>query len=399
MAALAPTQTEQTNQGALSYSGNPDFRGYVAANQPGLLGLVGNAPTSGSAFNVGNGINPTALVNYSKQNNVSANDVVASINNLYNNYSTLSKSGVAGSTTGTGGTGGSGSGSSSSSLNQPLYTQGIQQEYGATIGNAPTAQNILTQQEGTAEQQYNDSAQTAIANANQQNAGNQAFLQNQEDTTKAGQNLSLTELASQIRAQHQGLQAQLGSTGAGSSSAAELGDEGLAQEQNTSRANIQQQAGGNISSLETQKAGQNADTSTIVQGYQKTAADQVATVKANYAQLMNQLATSLQQAQGEEKARLAEFGQNLTDAANQALGNIETQLSQNTNSLLTQGASVLNATALPTPTAVNPVNAPQVSPFSPGSSTGNATTSANGTPAGGSIYSLLQQQSQQPVTA
>lgn len=282
-----------------------------------------------------------------------------------------------------------------SSLNQPLYVQGIQQEYGATIGNAPTAQNILNQQEQTSEQQYNDAAQVAIANAQQQNSGNQAYLENQIANTKQGQQLSLSELASQIRAQHQGLGAQLGSVGAGSSSAALLGDQGLAQEQNTQRANIQQQAGAGISSAQTQENAQNADTDTIIKGYQKTAADQVATVKANYAQLMNQLATSLSQAQGEEKARLAEFGQSLTDAANQALGTIENQLQTNTGSLLTQGASALNSQNLPTPTAVNAVNAPTVSPFIPGSNTGNATSSA---PTGGSVYSLLQNQSNQPIT-
>lgn len=295
--------------------------------------------------------------------------------------------------TNTGGNTGGTTGLDGTTLNAPQYIQGIQQEYGATINNAPTAANILTSQEGAAEKQYNDTAGTAIANAQQQNNANQAVLQGQIGTTKQGQTLSLTELASQIRAQHQGLGAQLGSVGAGSSSASLLGDEGLAQEQNTSRANIQQQAGSNISNLETQEAGQTADTGTLVQGYQKTAADQVATVKENYAQLMNQLATSLNQAQGEEKARLAEFGQTLTDAANTSLNNIESQLTNNTGALLTSGAETLNQGSLPAVTQVNPVTAPQVTPFNVGANSGNATAA----PAGGSLYTLLQQQSQQPV--
>lgn len=282
-----------------------------------------------------------------------------------------------------------------SGINAPQYIQGIQQEYGATINNAPTAANILTGQSNAAQQQYNDAANIAIANAQQQGAGNDAILNGQESTTRQGQNLSLTELASQIRAQHQGLGAQLGSVGAGSSSAALLGDQGLAQEQNTQRANIQQQAGGNIANLETQKQAQDKNVDTLVQGYQKTASDQVATVRQNYAQLMNQLQTSLDQAQGEEKARLAEFGQTLTDAANQSLSQIEGQLKNNTNSLLTQGAASLTEGSLPTVQNVNPVSAPQVSPFTVGNNSGNATAA----PSGGSIYSLLQNQAQQPITA
>lgn len=287
-------------------------------------------------------------------------------------------------------------GLSGTSLNAPEYIQGIQQEYGATINAAPQSAQILGQQEGTAEKTYNDAAATAIANAQQQNSGNQAVLQNQIGTTKQGQNLSLTELASQIRAQHQGLGAQLGASGAGSSSAALLGDQGLAQEQNTQRANIQQQAGGNISNLETQQGAQTADTNTLVQGYQKTASDQVATVQSNYAQLMKQLQTSLDQAQGEEKARLAEFGQTLTDAANTSLSNIESQLQNNTNGLLTSGATSLAQGSLPTVTNVAPITSPQVSPFVVGGNTGNATATPN---AGGSYYSLIQNQAQQPVTA
>lgn len=295
-----------------------------------------------------------------------------------------------------GGTVSSGSGSGSSILT-PQYLQGIEQEYGATINNAPTAQGILNSQEGAAEQQYNDAAGVAIANAQQQNTGNQAYLQNQINSTQQGQNLSLSELASQIRAQHQGLGAQLGTVGAGSSSAALLGDQGLAQEQNTQRANVQQSAGADITGLETQQKAQTADLNTLVTGYQKTAADQVATVKANYAQLMNQLAVSLNQAQGEEKARLAEFGQSLTGAANAALGNIESQLQNNTNTLLTQGTAKLSEGSLPTPTGVDPINMAQVTPFTASAGSGNATSS--GAPAGGSLYSLLQQQSGQPVTA
>lgn len=292
-----------------------------------------------------------------------------------------------------GATGGN-TGLSGTQLNAPLYVQGIQQEYGAVLNNAPKAQQILGQQENTLEQQYQHGADIAIANARQQNAGNQAVLQSQVEGTQKGQALSLSELANQIRAQHQGLGAQLGAVGAGSSSAAELGDRGLAEEQNTQRANIEQQAGSNISNLQTQAAAQGATAQTLIEGYQKTAADQIATVKANYAQLMNQLQVQLDQAQGEEKARLAEFGQSLTDAAKQSLSAIESNLSTNTNALLSQGAAKLTEGSLPTVQNVNPVSYQAPNPNSPVSSAGGNATASGATP-----YLLLRQQANQQLGA
>jgi hypothetical protein len=293
----------------------------------------------------------------------------------------------------TGSTGGLGS-----NFNAPLYIQGIQEEYGKTIGNAPTAQNILNTGQTTAEQSANDASQAAIANAQQQNAGNQAVIHGQIDSTQKGQALSLQELANQIRAMHQGLGAQLGASGAGSSSASIMGDQGIAQEQNTQRANIQQQAGSDVTNLENQSQAQDADTQTLIEGYKKTAADQVATIKNNYSQLMLNLDNALASAQGEEKARLAEFGQHLTDAANTALGNVESELEKNTQGSLTSGMETLKQGSLPTVQNVNPITMPQLSAnatVTPGA--GN--TTSTGAPAGGSIYSLLQQQQQQPFSS
>lgn len=314
---------------------------------------------------------------------------------------TVTQSGAGGSTGGTTpittstNQSGGGTGVGGTSLNAPLYVQGIQQEYGAVLNNAPKARQILTQQEQGLEGQYQHGADIAIANAQQQNAGNQAVLQSQIEGTKKGQALSLAELANQIRAQYQGLGAQLGAVGAGSSSARELGARGLAEEQNTQRANIEQQAGSNISNLQTQQTAQNADTNTLIEGYRKTAADQIATVKNNYAQLMNQLQVQLDQAQGEEKARLAEFGQALTDAAKQSLANIEANLSNNTNSLLTQGAAKLTEGSLPTVQNVNPISYQAPNPNSGVSPAGGNTTS---TGAPGGLVPFLRDQANQPIT-
>lgn len=279
-------------------------------------------------------------------------------------------------------------------LNAPLYVQGIQQEYGAVLNNAPKAQQILGQQEGSLESQYQHGADVAIANAQQQNTGNQAVLQSQIAGTQSGQKLSLQELANQIRAQYQGLGAQLGSVGAGSSSAAEMGSRGLAEEQNTQRANIEQQAGSNIANLQSQQKAQQSDTDTLIAGYRQTANDQMATVKANYAQLMNQLQVQLDQAQGEEKARLAEFGQTLTDAAKQSLSNIENELTNNTNSLLTQGVATMKEGSLPQVQNVNPITYTAPSPNSP-----VATAGGNSTSSGAPLIPYLREQSNQPLGA
>ena len=287
------------------------------------------------------------------------------------------------------------SGLGGTSLNAPLYVQGIQQEYGAVLNNAPKAQQILGQQEGALEGQYQHGADVAIANAQQQNAGNQAVLQSQIEGTQKGQTLSLAELANQIRSQYQGLGAQLGAAGAGSSSAREMGAKGLAEEQNTQRANIEQQAGSNISNLQTQQAAQNADTNTLIEGYRKTAADQIATVKANYAQLMNQLQVQLDQAQGEEKARLAEFGQSLTDAAKQSLAAIEAQLTNNTNSLLSEGTAKLTEGSLPTVQSVSPISYTAPNPNSSVPTTGSNTTSPG---APGGLVPFLRDQANQPIS-
>jgi len=289
-------------------------------------------------------------------------------------------------------TGGSGT---PSTFNAPGYIAGIQQEYGAQINAAPQNEAILQGQSNAAQNAVNTNTGAQEATYQTQANAQNATLQNAIGSQQNQQQLSLAELADQIRGQHSGLQAQLGAVGAGNSSAQGLGDVALAHEQNTNAANVDQQANANISGAQTQEAGVNAVLGANIKQLDLAKQNQINTITTNYAQLMQQLQVSLQTAQGEEKARLAEFGQNLTASAIQSLTAVNNSIQNNANALLTQGAQ--GATGLqniPTAQAVNPIVTPQVSPFSPNSQPGNATASAS-VPTGGSLSALLNQNNQQ----
>ena len=271
----------------------------------------------------------------------------------------------------------------------PAYTQGIQQEYGAQINAAPTNMAILNQGNAAAQNAAitNTGAQegTFQTQANAQNA----TLGNAINSQQNQQQLSLAELADQIRGQHQGLMAQLGATGAGSSSASGLGDVALAHEQNTNRANIDQQANAGITNAQTQEAGVNAVLKSNTDTLEVAKQNQLNTISNNYAQLMSQLQVALQTAQGEEKRALGLYGQQLTSSALQSLSDLDNSIKSNTQGLLTQGAQ--GATGLkdiPTAQAVAPITSRPISPFTTSTPAGNATAA----PAGGSLASLLQQQ-------
>jgi len=293
-------------------------------------------------------------------------------------------------TTGTGT--GTGTGSSST-FNAPGYIAGINQEYGAQLNAGPQNEAILQQGAQAAQNAVNTNTGAQEATYQTQANAQNATLQNAIGSQQNQQQLSLAELADQIRGQHQGLQAQLGAVGAGNSSAQGLGDVALAHEQNTDAANVDQQANQNISGAQTQEAGVNAVLGANIAQLNTAKQNQINTITNNYAQLMQQLQVSLQTAQGEEKARLAEFGQNLTASALQSLSSLNGSIQNNANALLTQGST--GATGLqdiPQAQAVNPIVNNPISPFSPGTT---ANSNATATPSGGSLASLLNQNNQQ----
>lgn len=292
-----------------------------------------------------------------------------------------------------------GGSSSESAFNAPGYIAGIQQEYGAQINAGPQNEAILNQGEQTGINAANTNTAAQGATYQTQANAQDATLQNAIGSQESQQNLSLAELANQMRGQNQGLQAQLGSVGAGSSSAGLAGQQALAQEQNTNQANIDQQANSNITGAQTQEAGVNAVLQANLSQLNTYKQNQINQITNQYAQLQQQLATALQTAQGEEKARLAEFGQNLTGTAIQSLTNLNSQINSQAQSLINQGnTSATNLQNIPTAQAVNPIQTQNLSPFVNNTQPGGANGNTSSVPGGLTLNQLLQQQQNTPVS-
>lgn len=369
----------QTTASGMSYVGNPDFRGYVAANAPQYLSLVGND----------GGVNQNALANYGTINQQGAgpeeqqrqSQATSAIQNLYSQFKGYNQGQVLGASTGSGG------------INSPGYLQGIQNEYGASIANAqrqiPFYQNYMNTLTGAAsnqaEQQRQDENNTFAANNN--------AYETQKQGVSNQQKLSLAELADQIHGQNVGLTNQLGTIGAGSSSAVGAGQNALARVQNTNRADIQQQSGTNLANISAAQQG-------LFQQHQSNL-DQIANFKTNtlnqiigyYTPLIQNAQTALHQAQGEEQRLAAMY--NLKSLSNEATGalsdldNSVNALTQRSLQSLSTPESLSPLTVKAAPTAVQ---SPSTSPFNVGN-TGAGNTTAS--PTGGSLSALMDQLKQQ----
>jgi hypothetical protein len=273
-------------------------------------------------------------------------------------------------------------------LNAPAYIQGINQEYGAQINAGPTNLALLSGANDAAQTGANtNTAAQEAAFATQGNA-QKATLQNTIGSQQNQQQLSLAELADQIRGQHQGLQAQLGAAGAGSSSAVGQGEAALANEQNTQRANINQQGNANITNAQTQIAGIDAVTQANFNQLEVAKKNQLQQIANNYASLLTQLSTALQTAQGEQKARLASYGQQLSASALDNLSSLDSQIKGHAQTLINQGVQGAQGLQnVPQAQDVKPISFQPLSPFAPTTANqGNATA----TPTGGSLSRLLQ---------
>src|SRR5258706_63747 len=218
----------------------------------------------------------------------------------------------------------SSSGANSSGINSPAFLQGLQNEYGSSIANAqrqiPFYQNFMNTLSGAA---TNQAGQQQANENNVFNANNNAY-----ETQKQGignqQKLSLAELADQIHGQNAGLTHQLGTLGAGSSSAMETGQRALANVQNTNRADIQQQAGVGSANI---SAAQQA----LLSQHQSNL-DQISQFKTNtlsniigyYTPLIQNLQTAAQNAQGAQERLAAQYGlKTLSSEATGALANLD----------------------------------------------------------------------------
>lgn len=277
-------------------------------------------------------------------------------------------------------------------INQPEYLQGIQQEYGATINNAKAQVPYYTKLLNTLQSNVGSQAtqQTGDENNNYTAANNAYNTQNQ--ATQSQQQLSLSELADQIHGQNQGLVNQLGTMGAGSSSAVGAGQNALAKVQNTDRANIQQQAGAGTAEINAAQQSLLTQHQSNLDQIQQYKTNQLNSILGTYVPLIQNVNASMAQAQGEEKARLAEYNTSLTQQAGAALQKLDGDVASLTNASVKQVSENLSPESVKAAPAQ--VTVPTVSPFNGGGSGANANTTA--APTGGSIAALLQQN--QPTT-
>lgn len=284
-----------------------------------------------------------------------------------------------------------GSTTPTSSFDQAGYLAGIQQQYNSAIQGGS---NLIGQNQANLPINQANLNNYTLAQENAARATNQNQV-NTYNTQKQGvqnqQNLSLANLADQIRGQNQGLQAQLGAVGAGNSSAVGQGQLALAHEQNANRANIQQQTGANVANIDAliQQTQSTLDPYlATLQAYKQQQSDQIL---QNYNTLQTQLEQSIGTAQGEEKARLAMFGQQLQDSAGAALTQLDQQIGEATKQFASQQQQNFQGPQYQAPTlaaAPPAITSPRVSPFSISQPTGNSTAS----PGGGSYIDLLRQQ-------
>lgn len=274
-------------------------------------------------------------------------------------------------------------------FNLPEYLAGIQQEYGGAVQRG--SQQIAQNQQYLPVQQadINRVAQGNINQASTQTAGQNAVANSYISGAQNQQALSLAELADQIRSANQGWQAQLGAQGAGFSSAAPMGQFGLAKEQNLNRANVQQQTANTINPLRTEIEANNQNLTQYQNNINAWKQQQIDSVMKNYATIQSQLEQAITQAQGEEKARLGMFGVALQNAAGSALTQIDTAVS---NALANNRVdySAGSAQFQPNAQAGAPaaITSPAVSPFQPSGTTDQGTDNM----AGGSLVSILQRQ-------
>lgn len=209
-----------------------------------------------------------------------------------------------------------------STFNAPDYISGIQGEYNSAIQGAQQqeAQGGAWRDQNLRE--ANNAFDKQIGLAQSQVANQVNTYNTQEQGVRNQQGMSLAELADQIRGQHQGFLNQLGSVGAGNSSAVGEGEKALAKEQNMNRANIQQQAGTNVANIEAEKQQEQNTLQPYVDQVNAYRQQAVSQILQNYQTLMTQLNQAIGTAQGEEKARLAMYGQQLQDSAGAALDQV-----------------------------------------------------------------------------
>lgn len=282
---------------------------------------------------------------------------------------------------------------------QQAYQNAIEQQYGGAI-QGYTGEKANAQAANPINLQDVQNVFDLQKNQAQNQADNQINTYNtQKSGIQSQQQLSLAQLADMIRGQHQGLQAQLGATGAGSSSALGMGDYALARQQNQNAAAINTQAGGNVANVNAQIQQVQNTLDPYLQSLEGQKQQQLHNIMSNYNDLMSRLESSIGQAQGEEKARLAMFGQTLSQAAADSLAALNNGVAQQKQAYMDSITNAKNSAPTYQAPALKeapaPITAPNISPFQVNPGAGNAT--AEPIAAGGSLANILKQQQQNAV--
>jgi hypothetical protein len=285
-----------------------------------------------------------------------------------------------------------GGGTTGTGINSPEYLQGIQQEYGSTISNAERQIPYYTNVMNTLQKNTNTQAGQQIGDENNSYTSNNNSYETQKSANNAQTNLSLAELADQIHGQNVGLINQLGTQGAGSSSAVGAGQSALAKVQNTDRANVEQNAGNNNAEISANQQSLLTQHKSNLDQISQYRTNQLQNILGTYVPLIQNINASMSQATGEEKARLAMYGQTITQQAGVALQKLDGDVNALSHAAVKQVSENLSKESVATaPTAVS---VQQLSPFTVGN-TGVANTTA--APTGGSVAALMgnyQQQNQ-----
>lgn len=363
--ATAPVQTAASG---LSYSGNPDFRGYLAANDPSLLSFVGGGSTGNDTTSYG--LNPTAEAAYAKSQNENTNTVAEQVQQLFDTY--LGYGGTGGS--------GSGSGSGSSSSSSSYANPAAASLYGNLAGEYENEVNTLEGEEPTLEGNINNAYNTSVSEQNQAE-GNEQNQNNQQRQSTFGtidQNANST---------YNSLMALLGASGAAGSSAATFG--------------VPQAVGTNTDSASNSaNSTYSENENTIQESNANALADLLSQKNTNLANglagLKSQEESDVQEAQGDE-ANAAYYGgtpnASLNTSLNTDAGNIQSQLSQIFSQYATPTytaaaaptlASYTQPTAptVTTPSASTPTTSTAFLPYLTQSAQGqNLLTGSNTTPA------------------
>jgi len=201
-----------TPGGNLPYVGNADYRGYLnylatSGGDSNAQSLIGSNGGLGYVNNQGQvtGTTDPNLINENK--------------NAYSQYQNLT--GTATAATSTAGSGNA-SGLSNTGNSQMLdaITQGAQNNLNNLYGQQDTAVANYGVDTSNAAKYYSDESKQA-ADTTQ---GNVNYYGQQNANTAASQQLSLAQLADQIRSGNQSFQNSLGNMGAGSSSAVQMGE-------------------------------------------------------------------------------------------------------------------------------------------------------------------------------